>query len=105
MLLVALCPLWLKAQIGFAMPFVLDPAHEQGAIERNRTLRKQRLVLEEAGMDLLDLQGLDLPAPTTQLQALKAGRIGSCRVAQRAPLEEDRGFFQGAKHGSRRQLV
>src|SRR6516165_9918396 len=85
------------------MPLMLDATHQQSAIERDRALREQRLILEETGAHLLDLQRLDLPVETAQLQTLEARWIGSRRVPQRARLEERRGLFERAEHGRLRQ--
>src|SRR5262249_34174903 len=86
-------------QIRFAMPLMLDAAHQQGAIKLDRALREQRLVLEEAGSHLFDLQRLDLPVAAAQLQALETRRVGSRGVTQRAGLKERRGFVERAEHG------
>src|SRR2546430_16770853 len=64
------------AQIRLAVPLVLDAAHEQRTVELDRTLGEQRLVLEEAGTDLLDLERFDLPGPTAQRHPLEPRRDG-----------------------------
>jgi hypothetical protein len=52
-------------------PFVLNPAHEQRAIELDRTRREDAPVVEKAGFDLLDGERLNLPCEGMQLQAVE----------------------------------
>ena len=83
-------------QIIPSVPLVLDATHQEGAIKLDRASREERLILEEAGPHLLDVQRFHPPVDTPQLQALETRRIACRRVSEGTGLEERGGFFQRA---------
>ena len=92
-------------QIRLAMPLMLDTAHQQGRIEFNGALGIVRNIVVAVGAYLVDLQRLDLPFQTAQLQPLKARWIESRGVPQGTGLEERGGVFERREHRRGREPV
>src|SRR5437867_3590706 len=89
---------WLPTtQIRLAVPFMLQAAHQEGAIESNRALGEQRLIVEETRAHFLNVQRLNMPGWTVQLQPMEASRIGRRGVAEPTGLKERGRCVQRAK--------
>jgi len=90
-------------KVAAAVPLVLDVAHQQGAIETERTLGEFRAVVEESRFDSLDLQRLDLPSRTAKFQPIITPRVTRDRIPQRSFCEKLRRFrqrFRRLKNGA-----
>jgi hypothetical protein len=59
----------MTAKIGSAMPLVGNVTHQQGTVKVDRAFGEVRLVLEEAGVDFVDFQRLDVPTPACAHQS------------------------------------
>jgi len=92
-------------QIVRRMPLMRDIAHQQRAVERDASSRKQGFIGKIARMHKIDRERLHPPGARAQHDTVQPAAAGRCRVTQRAGLEEGGRVAHAAKHRGRRQLL
>ena len=90
------------AKIGATVPLVNNVPHEERAVKFNRACWKSRRILEEAGLDGIDIERFDMPVLAVQFKAVEFAVDAGVRISQRALREEFGSRVKGVENRSRR---
>jgi len=74
------------------VPFVLNAAHQQRAVKLGRAGGKALRVIKETGLDLFDLERLNLPVAAAKFEPVVLARMVRIGLAERPAFEKLRDF-------------